>query len=404
MIVSGFVEIMQCLLCLGTGEASDILNNSLGALIGTMSIFSFTEWCEDNKKGLIREESDVVVKTSDRNISIDFFRGIAMLMVVLQHTISGCAKDCENSMLLNILWTVQMPLFIIISGYVTRYSRRIADIKSLGQLIIRRSSAYLIPWFSWTFVVRGIVLNQNNFFDIKYLLWHMDTGYWFLVTIWTISLIFGVAQFLTTWINKTGKLILDVLWTTIFIFLEMGILLAVGMVAGLSFFGIKLTLYYIPFFCIGYWFSILQREREDKVWFNSGCTITVALCALVYVALLVRKNFYAAGDSPLEIVLRVTASITGCTTVFGLVGKSLPKNIGGGIRWIGVHSLEIYLTHYLFLALLVAEKTQLMSIEGLMVLLMNYTLTMLLSILATLIIQKNPILDRLLFWRRHHVV
>ena len=61
-----------------------------------------------------------------RNQSVDILRGIAMLFVVLQHTISVCTVNFEDTFLYNMIWSLQMPLFFIISGYVTRYSRNSA--------------------------------------------------------------------------------------------------------------------------------------------------------------------------------------------------------------------------------------------------------------------------------------
>ena len=58
----------------------------------------------------------------DRNQFVDIMRGIAMLLVVLGHTMTGCTTGAEKSFLFNIVWSLQMPLFILISGYVTRYT------------------------------------------------------------------------------------------------------------------------------------------------------------------------------------------------------------------------------------------------------------------------------------------
>ena len=66
-------------------------------------------------------------KAENRNQFVDIMRGIAMLLVVLGHTMTGCTANSQSSFLFNIIWSLQMPLFILISGYVTKYSRPIAD-------------------------------------------------------------------------------------------------------------------------------------------------------------------------------------------------------------------------------------------------------------------------------------
>lgn len=137
-----------------------------------------------------------------RNSSVDIIIGFAMLLVVLGHTISGTVKEYSDSLLFQAIWTLQMPLFIVISGYVTRYSRQLVDSDGLWKFIKKRTLAYLLPWGVWTIIVRGLIFGQSNMLNIRNLLWHMDNGYWFLVTIWTISMIYGISDLLS---NKWFK-------------------------------------------------------------------------------------------------------------------------------------------------------------------------------------------------------
>ena len=115
-------------------------------------------------------------KEKKRNQFVDIIRGIAMLLVVLGHTMTGCTVASQKSFIFNIIWSLQMPLFILISGYVTKYSRPISDIQGLWRYVKRRTLAYMLPWAVWSFLVRGIIFGQDGFLDIKHLLWNMDTG------------------------------------------------------------------------------------------------------------------------------------------------------------------------------------------------------------------------------------
>lgn len=331
----------------------------------------------------------------NRNEYIDAFRGIAMLMVVMQHTICGCTVDYENSMLLNMLWTIQMPLFVIISGYVTIYSRKIETIGELLNFVCRRSFTYLIPWLSWTFLIRGGILGQIRFFNVKNLLWHMDTGYWFLLTIWTISMIFGIAQYLSAKIHKNKSWIKGIVSTIVFMIIGTVLLLSIGLLFGMSFLGIKLTIYYIPFFCAGYLFSVLQAQYRECSWFKDICRVIIAGSALIYVSLIIRVNFYTIGDSLNEVMLRIFASLTGCISLFGLAG-GLPI-LRKEIQWIGKNSLNIYLCHYVFLSLLNTEKQVLVSYNGIISLMINYLITIGLTVLVVQLIQRNSILNKVLF-------
>ncbi|MBO7520241.1 MAG: acyltransferase family protein, partial [Clostridia bacterium] len=87
--------------------------------------------------------------TKERNRFVDIMRGVAMLLVVLGHTMTGSTENSENTFIFGIVWSLQMPLFILISGYVTRYSREIVSLKDLFKFFLKRTTAYLLPFAVW---------------------------------------------------------------------------------------------------------------------------------------------------------------------------------------------------------------------------------------------------------------
>ena len=67
-----------------------------------------------------------------RNALVDVIRGLAILIVILGHTISyNNIEGYENSIIFKVIWSLQMPLFMVISGYITKYSRSPNSSKSL---------------------------------------------------------------------------------------------------------------------------------------------------------------------------------------------------------------------------------------------------------------------------------
>jgi fucose 4-O-acetylase-like acetyltransferase len=137
----------------------------------------------------------LIKNDSSRNQLIDLLRGIAIMFVVFGHTMVGTTVNSTNSILFNIIWTLQMPLFFLISGYVTKYSSQIINFKDLLLFIKRKTVAYILPWLSWTLLIRGIVFSQSNFLDFRYILWNMDAGYWFLFSIWDNNFVLWYFQF-----------------------------------------------------------------------------------------------------------------------------------------------------------------------------------------------------------------
>lgn len=273
-------------------------------------------------------------KEKSRNSTVDILRGIAMLMVVFGHTMTGCTKYSEDSFLFNIVWTLQMPLFILISGYVTKYSKPINSIKALGKFIKKRTLAYLLPWTIWIFVIRGMIFQQSNYLDIKYVVYHMDAGYWFLFTIWTIVIVFGIAQLISEKLCHRKNKYFKMIALAIAYVLGMSVLGGIGLIMGLSFLGIKLTLYYMPFYFAGYLFGQIQPNMEHLKFGQRIIDSCIAICLVVWIALMKRYNFYAIGESEFGIIIRAFASLSGCIAVCGLIAQLTNNSSGGGTRTI----------------------------------------------------------------------
>lgn len=267
-------------------------------------------------------------KTQARNQFVDIMRGIAMLLVVLGHTMTGCTVGSQKGFLFNIVWSLQMPLFILISGYVTKYSRLICDGKNLWQYIKRRTIAYMFPWAVWSFFVRGLMFNQKSFLNIRNLLWNMDSGYWFLATIWTISMIFGVSSYFAERIEKSSKLRKQLLLLLCYLS-GMALLGGIGLAMGFSFFSIKLTLYYMPFYYAGYLYGkiddkLLNMDKGKKV-----VDYCVGLCFAVWLFVILRFSLYEMSDSGFAILIRATTSLAGCIAVCGLCSGIFSDKMGG---------------------------------------------------------------------------
>lgn len=336
----------------------------------------------------------------ERNQYVDILRGIAMLLVVLGHTMTGSTKDSENSVLFNIVWSLQMPLFILISGYVSRYSRALKTTSDFLNYIKRRTTSYIIPWAVWSFFIRGFIFKQKSFFNIKWLLWHMDSGYWFLITIWTISIIFGISLFLTEKIFKNNKFKL----ISVFVFycMGMGALLLIGRLAGMNFFAVKLTLYYMPFYFAGYLYGKYYDKLLSLKRFNLIYDIAVAACFAVWIYAVINFNLYNMSDTGFKIIFRAGISVAGCVAVSGLLKgivrmKPLSK-IMGGVARTGQNSMAVYLVHYLLLNLIKLQTTpQLITPAGKAAVLLNFIITVSLSLIITELLLKNQAVKIILY-------
>lgn len=285
-------------------------------------------------------------KIDNRNQFVDIMRGIAMLLVVLGHTMTGCTVDSQKSFLFNIIWSLQMPLFILISGYVTKYSRPISDGKGLWKYVKRRTVAYMLPWAVWSFLVRGIIFGEDGFLNVRHLLWNMDSGYWFLATIWTISMIFGIASFVAERASNESLLKKQIVLLGCYL-AGMVLLVGIGAILGLSFFAIKLTLYYMPFYYAGFLYGQFDDSMKESEIGKKIIDSVVAICFVVWLFVILRLSLYDMSDGGFAIILRAATSLAGCIAVCGLCKGIFSNKIGGGYSCMGRRALAGSVPHAL---------------------------------------------------------
>ena len=347
----------------------------------------------------------------ERNQYVDIMRGIAMLLVVLGHTMTGGTLNSERSILYNIIWSLQMPLFILISGYVTKYSRDLSTYNDLWNFIKRKTISYIFPWIIWSIGIRGLLLGERAFLNIRFILWNMDSGYWFLATIWTINIILGIAIFCAKKVINTIGFKQQVVIAVVYGIGMFG-LLGIGMIFGMSFFAIKLTLYYMPFYFAGYLYGQYGDKIKRIKKGNVILDMIIATSLFVWLFIILRYSIYNMSDNGVSIIIRAFVSLTGCIAVCGLGYRSIEKSIiiyskitskkiiYGFFYWFGKHSLEVYLLHYLFLNILKTKELYLFSsIVGYGLTFSNYILTLMVCYIVITILRESDILKKILCLR-----
>ena len=116
--------------------------------------------------------------------------------------------------------------------------------------------------------MQGLVFRNKMLLDLSYIIWHMDSGYWFLFSIWIICMIFGISQYFSNTITKYKAEKLRIVYMGVFYFVGMILLFVLGYTFGLSFLGIKLTLYYMPFYFLGYLYGEFQSRLSEFKFIN----------------------------------------------------------------------------------------------------------------------------------------
>ena len=81
-----------------------------------------------------------------RSRTIDALKGIAILIVMAGHVLSW--NHMEDGYIYDAVKVIQMPLFMLVSGYVCGIGRRIKNLAGYGAVLKKRMLAYLVPFFS----------------------------------------------------------------------------------------------------------------------------------------------------------------------------------------------------------------------------------------------------------------
>lgn len=131
----------------------------------------------------------------NRILCLDNMKALAIFFVVLGHLIDGV--DSETNPFRIFIYSLHMPLFFIVSGFLS--SKKITSVGDLGKWYLRKMRL-LIPFFVFSI---GDVLVLGSSWN-AFLGWN-KYGLWFLWTLFLFDTIYAITQ-LVLISNKNKKL------------------------------------------------------------------------------------------------------------------------------------------------------------------------------------------------------
>ena len=209
---------------------------------------------------------DMKDKHSKRIVFLDNLKGFAIILVVIGHAVQYfySPEDFDRNLLFRLVYSFHMPLFFVISGYVTLYSRH----SSLTFIWLKKNVLQLLlPFFSWA-VLSWIVFHKYSVIDV---IMQPDTGLWFLWTLFFVRICFVFSQTLALKLNVTPIIIHVVMYLILFIlaYLMKG-LFASGMIGR-----------YYFFYTIGY-YTAVHKDQLFKVKNIGLSLLTYTSCFLLF--------------------------------------------------------------------------------------------------------------------------
>lgn len=268
-----------------------------------------------------------------REEKIDFLRGIAALMVVAGHSISGVEY---LTVPYNIIYSIHMPLFFMISGYLLQRSSGVNNTEITNKRIIyKKIGTILVPYFVWTVVIPWI----SSEFSLQVLedrLWVFSGirggGLWYLPVLFGLNIMFLLLK------KCRSIYTCEKLWRECFAAaIVEAIVLILYMVTKHPYL-LNMLSYFLPFFG-----GVLLR-KYDYVYQLIDNRKIITLSIIGYFILFQYFDFYDI--SPLTQVKRIVLSVFAVIILLRATKNMHYKNMISNFLIIcGQNSLAIYVIH-----------------------------------------------------------
>ena len=293
----------------------------------------------------------------ERNVFWDVVKGVAILLVVLGHSINyGNGADYLRSeafydlFLFKLIYSFHMPIFMVVSGYLFYNS---VLCKSPSIIILSRIRMLLIPVVSFAVIYKcpalfsvfkgemSLLSFAYDFFTTVFLGYHL----WFLWSVFLNSMLVLLVQKL-----KFSSYTYILIWICSLLLRSSGDFLS----------GMELYSFMFPYFVIGFMF----HQYGNTKWYSSGRVLIIS--ALLYAVLLLffdRETYiYTSGQCILRdnglhyLLIDVQRFLTGLfgsiffiNAIRALYINFDKMSIFKYLSILGINSMGIYCFHHIFL-------------------------------------------------------
>ena len=281
-----------------------------------------------------------------RNIALDYAKGLGILIVVFAHLLrglwsAGLLNGINSDWIAAISSTctiLSMPTFFLVSGllYGGGMSKRHGLKEFAGKF-----DAIFYPYVVWSFIVgafevfaAGLSNHGATLHELHDILWNPHGIFWFL---YALLLSFAIVEVMIY--------ALGVMWTKRLVVPLAILMILVGPWAPHVAASRELCMSFI-YFALGIVLVDVVPKVQSPSWFKLVALI-VALLALEYVA-----HFYIDGGTHSPRAITINAILTAVLSLFLLmwICYSLPATGLSKLSYLGERSMDIYVTHLLFIA------------------------------------------------------
>lgn len=322
-----------------------------------------------------------------------------IVLVVLGHIFEYSVSDWNHNILQNLIWAVQMPGFMLVSGYFS--FREVKNRKTLMVSYRKSMERYLLPFLTWFVLVSVLLLGEydhNVLKGLSSLVWSVDIGLWFIWVVFILSLIVGACNLVR---NKLYGFVKQLIAVIVVFCICYGVLLIVAMLTSIKFLGIKFILYYGLFYGMG-WFI----RWTQSFWHKQKCCcfdVLAFVCFCIFAAITFNVNLYFIEDNLVGISLRLIAGITGNYVIYYIVKKMVVQLQRVKMGEIGMYTLEIYVTH-MYTNHLFSEVANdaFFTVTGFLTFMVSLICTVVLTGILIVVMKNIPATNYLFYGKRKH--
>jgi fucose 4-O-acetylase-like acetyltransferase len=271
-----------------------------------------------------------MTESDRRNIRIDSLRGLACLLLVLQHVVggsitSGLQLDRSHGLVLlnDVLSYLRMPLFSVLSGYV--YAKRPFQ-QDAGAFIAGKARRLLIPMLvvgsAFALLQAAVSGSNSQISDWRMLHILPVAHYWFLESLFVIFMVILALEHISALSTTPRFLVVFVVAAGLFLTEPLPV-----------YFGLAGAAYLFPFVLFGLWCGRFASTANDKQRLQLQLGLMVLLLAALHALML---------DQALPGIQSLTALAISCAACLILLRSRLEST---WLASVGRHSFAIFLFH-----------------------------------------------------------
>lgn len=344
------------------------------------------------------------MKTNDkkRNPYIDIVKAILIILVLIGHSIqygSGSNylsnKLFFDNIIFKFIYSFHMPLFIMISGYLSYNS---INKNNFFTILKTKISTLIIPIFIWTIPI--LIFKLNEFYSIrefiKLSIYTFSTNLWFL---WSLF-------YLTILVKLINKFCEDNIIIYIIIFL-LTFFIPDEIIFKKFTLQFYLYSYMYLFFITGYLFKKHNlQEKINKSIINKTLIINTYLFIILLIPFNKDTYIYTTGmniinnySQLLNDLYRYLIGFVGSIEILLIINKITPyikENIKDKLLYLGKNTLGIYIISSIIHPYILPIITKNLTNINYILILIETIIILVISITAIKLIKKNKFISKLL--------